>query len=227
LSKGIELVVFDIAGTTLYDNNDVARTLIETLSTYGYEVSLDAVNNVMGCPKDVAIRTLIESDCPEDSLTKAVNDIHTSFKDNMMKFYAENESVRAHDGVAETFKELKARNIKVAIDTGFSRDITDVILARTGWLENDLIDMSICSDEVDLGRPHPDMIRKIMQELNIADAATVAKVGDTVSDVAEGRAAGCQFVIGVTTGTNTQDELALFEPTHIISHISEVIDIVA
>ena len=54
-----ELIVFDLAGTTVKDNHDVHRALQNALARYGALISLDEANTVMGIPKPLAIRTLL------------------------------------------------------------------------------------------------------------------------------------------------------------------------
>ena len=59
------------------------------------------------------------------------------------------------------------------------------------------------------GRPYPYMMFRNMEALGVIDARRVAKVGDTVSDIREGKNAGC-ISIGVIEGSSemamTQDE---------------------
>ncbi len=57
------------------------------------------------------------------------------------------------------FQTLHRAGILVALNTGFDRSITQVILDRLGWSNSRSIDATICSDEVPRGRPHPDMIQ--------------------------------------------------------------------
>ena len=61
----------------------------------------------------------------------------------------------------------------------------------------------------------------------MTDAARVAKVGDTVADLAEeGTNAGCGMVIGVTSGTHTADELRPHIATHLLASVAEVPELV-
>jgi phosphonatase-like hydrolase len=115
---------------------------------------------------------------------------------------------------------LRRAGIKVALDTGFSRAITDVIVQRLGWVRDRLIDASVTSDEVERGRPHADMILRAMQLTGITAANRVAKVGDTPSDLQEGMAAGCAMVIGVTSGSHTREQLEPCPHTHLIESVS-------
>ena len=84
---------------------------------------------------------------------------------------------------------MKERKLKVAIDTGFDCQITNSILQRLGWVQNNLIDVSVTSDEVPRGRPYPDLIFKAMELTHVTDSKCVTKVGDTTSDLLEGNSA--------------------------------------
>ena len=76
------------------------------------------------------------------------------------------------------------------------------------------------------GRPRPDMIRLLMARLGVTDPQRVAKVGDTPVDLEEGKNAGCRFVIGVTTGAFTRQELEKHPHTLIVDSVVEVPGIV-
>ena len=221
----IKLVVFDVAGTTVYDDNNVAETLQSAMLEYDFSVSIDDINVVMGYPKPEAIRRLLAA-FPVEANEVLLNRIHNSFVDRMISFYKNDPGVREKEGVSETFRILKEHNVLIGIDTGFSRDIADIILDKMGWMEDGLIDYSVTSDEVENGRPFPDMIYKTMEELGISSTAEVAKVGDTASDLMEGYAAGCKYVIGITTGAYSREELATEHHTHLISDIKEVLEII-
>ncbi len=73
--------------------------------------------------------------------------------------------------VLETFSILRTQGIKIALNTGFTRVITDVILKRLGWNDTGIVDAVVCSDEVQEGRPHPFMIRKIMELLGVSESS--------------------------------------------------------
>jgi len=225
--KPIELVVFDLAGTTVKDNKDVHRVLQQALSGFGVQISLEDANAVMGIPKPVAIRTLLEQRYhgPLSITGNWIEEIHEAFVESMIAFYKNDPGVGEKDGVSETFRKLKEKKLKVVVDTGFDRQIVNPLLNRLGWVEKKLIDASVTSDEVAKGRPYPDLIYKAMHLTGVTDASRVAKVGDTVSDLQEGNAAGCGLVIGVTTGAFSEAQLQKEKHTHLISYISSILDI--
>jgi phosphonatase-like hydrolase len=224
----IKLVVFDIAGTTIQDEIGVMAAFRSNLKKYGYDASIEETAGVMGYKKIEAVRILLENNEPDKAkiTPELINAIHNDFVSHMINFYATSPGIEVFPHTEETFKKLHDHNIKVGLNTGFTRAIADTIISRLQWRENGLIDYLIASDEVENGRPHPYMIQKMMQEFNITDPAEVAKVGDTEVDVREGRNAGCKYNIGITTGSFTRQELEPYHPTHIIDDIAEVIDIV-
>lgn len=221
----IELVVFDLAGTTVKDNQDVHRALQKALAKFNVAVTLEEVNDVMGIPKPVAIRLLLKRKKVSPISSEIMRDIHRAFVAEMIHFYKYDSSVGEKDGVSATFRELKERKIKVAVDTGFDRAITDALLTRMGWVQKKLIDCSVTSDEVLQGRPHPDLIYKAMALTHVTDVKKVVKVGDTVSDLQEGNSAGCALVVGITSGAFSFGQLQKEKHTHLIQEIPQVLEL--
>jgi phosphonatase-like hydrolase len=220
--RPIELIVFDMAGTTVNDEDSVNRCVREALGAAGLVVSPAEVNAVMGIPKPEALRRLVESHDRLPDLGPRLDAIHGDFVARSVAFYRADPSVREVAGAADLFAGLKRSGIKVALDTGFNRSITDVILDRLGWSDRGLIDGTIASDEVPRGRPYPDMIHELMRRLQVEDAGRVAKVGDTPADLEEGESAGCGLIIGVTTGTHGREELQPHPHTHLVESIRDL-----
>ena len=130
--------------------------------------------------------------------------------------------MREVPGTEQTFRALKQAGIKVALNTGFDREVTQTILDRLGWSSSPLIDATVSSDEVPRGRPHPDMIQELMRRFGIDDPAKVAKVGDTPADLQEGKNAGCGLIVGVTEGTHTRAQLEPHPHTLLIDSVRDL-----
>lgn len=211
----LDLAVFDLAGTTVRDDQAVATCFHGALAAFNRSAPHEEVNARMGIPKPRAIAELAPDADPSEAAA-----IHEEFRRRMVEFYATSGTVTEVPGAAETFRQLKAAGIKIAVDTGFDRQIIDVLLPRMGW--GDLVDVSITSDEVAHGRPAPDMILSIMATLGLTDPSRVAKIGDTPSDLGQGTAAGCRFVIGVTEGTHTAEQLQPYPHTHLVGSVRDV-----
>lgn len=219
----IELVIFDMAGTTVKDDRYVDAVLSEVLVGNNTKLKQTDLDHVMGWPKPVAIKYLLEQgytgERPIDDVF--IDELHDQFVHKMIAFYEQSELVQEIEGATDTFMEIKLHGAKVALDTGFSRPIADVIINRLGWNDG-LLDATVTSDEVVNGRPEPDMIFKLMSHLGVNDPKNVVKVGDTQSDILQGKKANCGKVIGVASGTCTKDQLLKYNPDKVISSVKEL-----
>lgn len=225
----IKLVIFDMAGTTVKDDNDVTIAFQTAIAAYGYQIDAEVINPLMGYEKKTAIRKMLDKYEPDPAKITAelVANIHHKFVELMVGHYQHTPNLVALPHAEETMAGLHSMGLKIGINTGFSRVIADTIVNRLHWREKHLFDYFICSDEVPSGRPDPAMIVSMMQQAGITDALEVAKVGDTEVDIREGQNAGCGLVIGVTTGAFSRAELEPYHPTHIIDDIAEVLQIVS
>lgn len=229
MKKAIKLAVFDIAGTTIKDNSNVAGSFQHAFLNHGFEnVTLAEANEKMGYPKPLAIQAILSNHISDKASITAdlIDAIHEDFVQNMIDYYRHAPGIVPMDDAEETFNSLRGKGIKIGLDTGFSRDITDVILERVGWLNSPMVDISVCSDEVVKGRPYPDMIRVMMDRFGITDPKEVIKIGDTEVDVNEGHNASCLMSIAVTTGAFSEEELLKHHPTHIVNSLTEILDLI-
>ena len=220
----LTLAVFDMAGTTVYDGDAVHRHLALALAEAGIAAGRDEINAAMGIPKPIAIRTILESRRAAGShaTDDEIDAIHRDFLETMLAHYRTSPEAHSVEGAEETFAILRTAGIKIALDTGFGRPIADVIVERFGWLREGLIDAVVTGDDVPRGRPWPDMIYRAMRLTGIADARGVAKIGDTPSDLQEGHAAGCGWVVGITGGSHTAEQLAAYPHTHLIRTVADL-----
>jgi phosphonatase-like hydrolase len=217
----IKLAVFDIAGTTMDDKEDsVAHAFQQVIQENGLKIENQDIRWVMGYRKIEAIRMLMDHYDMKIPDTEIIR-IHNRFIEILNDYYR-TEPINEFEGISSLFKSLKQNNIKVSINTGFSRSTTDIILSRLGWVKNELVDFSIASDEVEYGRPHPDMIEKIMAHFSIQSSKSVAKIGDTPSDLLEGKNADCGLTIGVLYGTHTQSELEKYPHDSLVESVSDL-----
>lgn len=216
-----ELAVFDMAGTTVHDPDLVVLALRDALAQAGCHPALPELRALMGYTKPAAIRSMLAAhDLATDDAN--VEQVHADFVQRMLDCYRTNEAVRPMDGAEETFTWLHQRGIKVAVNTAFSQDIAECLIERFGWRQRGLIDAAISADRVAQGRPAPDMIRALMAQCGVTDAARVFKVGDTEVDIREGRAAGCGLVVAVATGAYVRAELLTHRPDAVLDSLREL-----
>ncbi len=220
----IQLVVFDIAGTTVKDRGNINAVFRKAFDNAGIiGVTVEDVDEVMGYKKIEAIKIIVakyQTGSTQDELL--INSIHDDFTRQMVRYYETCEDLESLPFAEDVFKELQSQQVKVALNTGFTREITRPILKRLGWDNAHFINAVICSDEVVKGRPYADMIKKIMKDLEIHSADEVAKVGDTKVDMEEGLNASCGLVIGVTTGACSKEGLLTGHPNYIVDSLKNL-----
>ena len=215
----IDMVVFDMAGTTVDDSsNAVARCVVDAVNAHGGSIVEADVDPVMGMPKPLAVRTLLEKSGVETT-DELVGSAHAEFRRRAIDHYRSAADVREMPGATETFRALRSMGVRVTLDTGFDREIADTIIERLGW-GDDLVDDSITSDQVEHGRPAPDMIKVLMEAAGVSDPRRVAKCGDSVSDIEQGINAGCGLVVAMLCD-RTRRVLHRFPSVRSIDTISE------
>ncbi len=210
-----------MAGTTLADDSAVIKAFTSAFLSKGLAVTKEMVNPLMGYKKPAAIKMVLEK-LGEGSSEASVMEIHELFVETMLDHYGFAAEVQPLPGAEEAMWQLKDEGIIITMNTGFSRNIADVIVDRMQWMDMGLIEDYIASDEVSLGRPDPAMIRQLMKRSGITDPKQVIKIGDTEVDINEGKNAGCLYSIGVTTGAFTRQELEPYKPDYILDNLSEL-----
>jgi phosphonatase-like hydrolase len=220
----IKLVVFDMAGTTVADDGSIVLAFQQAMQTQGYQVDAIEINPLMGYKKPEAISLMLQKHEPNAAriTDELISTIHDAFEQNMLDHYLYGPLLKALPYAESTFIALKKEGIRVGLNTGFSKAIAEAIVHRLGWLYHGLIDDVVASDEVPAGRPHPYMIRRLMERAGITDPLEVVKVGDTEVDVNEGRNAGCLYSVAVTTGAFTRLQLEPYHPDYIIDDLAEL-----
>ena len=174
-----------------------------------------------GRSKRDAIRLVIHSkfgiDAPGNE--ERVNRMYKAFRE-AVECQFRDHGVIPISGAEETFSWLRQRRVKIAVTTGFDRQLTDLFLDQLSW-DKDMFDATVCSDEVPQGRPAPHMIFRAMELTGTDDVNRVMKVGDTPADIHAGANAGVR-TIGVLTGPHDKPSLQRADPDHIIPSIAAI-----
>ncbi|MBV9927879.1 MAG: phosphonatase-like hydrolase [Acidobacteria bacterium] len=214
------LVVFDMAGTTVKDKGRVADAFLFALGRHGIEVTPEQLSRVRGSSKREAVLHLI----PEGpDRTKQAETVYNSFREHLARLYGEG-GVEPLEGAEETFRRLKERDVRVALNTGFDREITSLLISSLGW-GSEVVDAVVCGDDVARGRPAPDLIFRAMEATGVGDARRVMNVGDTVLDLQAGHNAGVRWNVGVLSGAHGRQTLEQEPHTHLIDSVANLPDL--
>lgn len=218
------MVVFDMAGTTVNEDNVVYKTLHRAVEQAGLDISLKEVLRLgAGKEKKQAIQDiLLEYGADFDD----IEEIFQKFKILLDVAYSE-LSVAAMPGAEDVFHRLRARGVKVVLNTGYDNQTANRLLSKLHWEKGSTYDLLVTADMVPASRPYPDMIYFAMKYFNIQEKLHVVKVGDSIVDIEEGKQAGIGTTIGITTGAHTYEQLQSANPTLIIDQLAsleEVLD---
>jgi phosphonatase-like hydrolase len=219
----IRMVVFDMAGTTIDEDNIVYKTVQKALGEHGYSFTLDQVlTEGAGKEKLQAIKSILGIKGIHDD--QISSNIYQYFLIQLKEAYA-SLHVKPQPHAEEVFELLRQQKILVILNTGYDSDTALSLVRKLGWKKDITFDAMITASDVKNGRPHPDMILHAMKIFELHEPGEVVKVGDSVIDIEEGRNAQCALSIGITTGAHTKDQLEKASPDFIISDLSELLNI--
>lgn len=200
----LELVVLDMAGTTVVDDGLVERAFERAADVAGIAETpdelvraLDYVRETMGQSKIAVFRALTGD---EDQAQHANAVFESAYAE-----LAADEGLRAVPGAERLIRRLREDGVKVVLTTGFSRSTQDAVLDALGW--RDLADLTLSPAEAGRGRPYPDLPLTALLRTGATSVDGMVVVGDTASDVASGLAAGAGLVVGVLTGAHDEETL--------------------
>jgi phosphonatase-like hydrolase len=207
--ENIDLMVCDMAGTTVEEGGLVYKILQRSMNEFGLNVDDDAMHPWHGAKKEAVIEHfarqsgVVADHELEDKITRIAN-LFTSAIDEA--YFDEAATISHIDAsLFSYFSQLKAAGIKIGLDTGYPANIQEGLVKRLGF--DKVVDGWISSYDVAEGRPYPYMIHNLMERLRVENVKRVCKVGDSVRDIEEGRNAGCGLVVGVLSGADSAEDL--------------------
>jgi phosphonoacetaldehyde hydrolase len=227
----IRAVMLDWAGTTV-DHGSIAPVLaLKTLfAKHGIALPTEDARRDMGLLKRDHIRAILA--LPNISSewhmlfgrgpgTEEVSRLFEEFGPLQMDILTQHSQLI--DGVADVVRNWQNRGLLIGSTTGYTREMLTPVLApaaASGYRP----DASVCPDEVGAGRPAPWMLARNAQLLNVYPPSSCVKIGDTISDIEEGRNAG-MWTIGLTRTGNmigldavTLDKLPIAQKKALLKH---------
>jgi phosphonatase-like hydrolase len=151
-----------------------------------------------------------------------IESTYRAFLELLDKAYA-TAKVIPQKGALATFNTLRAKHILIVLNTGYNHSTASLLLKKLGWEAGREYDLLVTADQVEQSRPHGDMIVLAQKKLGVPNSSAVAKVGDSIIDIEEGRNAGCGLVVGITTGAHTRGQLESAEPDVVVDALGELL----
>ncbi len=207
--KKIKAVIFDWAGTTVdYGCMAPVQAFVEVFKQYGIEPTMQEVREPMGMLKIDHIRTMLKMERisglwkekygkePGEEEAQALYKIFEEKLLSILHFYSDPKP-----GVVDVVNRLRRNGIKIGSTTGYNDKMMEIVVpaAKEKGYEPDVWFSPDSTGQK--GRPWPYMIFRNMEALEIKKVRRVLKVGDTVSDIKEGRNAGV-WSAGIVIGSS-------------------------
>jgi HAD superfamily hydrolase (TIGR01549 family) len=168
-------IIFDLDGTLVDTIELHARTFVQAFMEDGKEVSDAEVKSLVGfSARDIIAR--IGTANPEKVLARKVE-----------LFVQQAHEAEEIEGASRVIGELKARGHRVCIATSSNRAMTEIFTKKFGWP----VDMVVTADDVERGKPAPDMLLKILESF----PGRAVFIGDSKYDREAAAAAGIPALI--------------------------------
>lgn len=211
------LVILDWAGTAVdYGCFAPVKAFDRAFRACGVEATVEEIRKPMGLLKRDHIRTMLQMPRLREQWVQqqgrepdedSVEQVYAIFEETLMESLADYAAPKPDtlEGVAR----LRAMGLQIGSTTGYTDAMMEVVTSRAAsqgyapdaWFSPDAVG--------GLGRPYPYMIYENMRKFRIASVEEVIKVGDTASDIREGKQAGV-ISLGVLEGSSvlgmTQEE---------------------
>lgn len=194
-------IIFDIDGTLTSTNELIFATFNHLAEKYeGRTYSDEEIISMFGPTEDVILKEKFNGD---------------KFKevyDEYYRFYRENHPRMAdlYPGIVDILKDLKAKNILIAIFTGKGRKTTEITLEILG-IKN-FFDLVVTGDDVKNHKPSPEGIFKFLNSFNL-NRDEVLMVGDSVADILAAKEAKID-IASVVWDSYAKDEVIKLNPLH-------------
>ncbi|MBM6928497.1 phosphonoacetaldehyde hydrolase [Parasutterella secunda] len=205
----IEAVIFDWAGTTVdFGSTSPVSAFMEAFRRAGVDVTDEETRAPMGLLKRDHIRTMLRMPRIEKAWSEHygrtpnaddVEALYADFEPALMAVLPKHCDIKPF--VLDAVHTLREKGIKIGSTTGFTTSMMEVVVpeaAKAGYSPDTFV---TADDTGGFGRPWPYMVFENMRRLGLADVRRIVKVGDTVSDMREGKNAGL-ITVGVTEGSS-------------------------
>lgn len=224
MNTRIKMAVFDMAGTTVNEDNVVYKTLRKAINEAGYNFTLEEVlAEGAGKEKLAAIKSILYT-YAGNADTELANNIYDNFAVQLTEAY-QTIKLLPQPNAVHLFEALRERNIVRVLNTGYNRTVAQSIVDKLEWKEGSEYDKLITATDVAGGRPEPDMILFAAEKFEVKPSE-ILKIGDSIIDIEEGKNAGCALSIGITTGAHTSEQLKSANPDYVIDNLIDLLPII-
>lgn len=205
-------LLFDFDGTLLNTNDLIIQTFM-----YIFDEKFPGQYSTEECLRFIG-----------PSLKQTFDELTPGETDVMIGKYKEwnainhDRLVTSYDAVVETLEELHNLGIKMAIVSTKSRES----LARglKVLCAEQYFDVIVGLDDVEHVKPHPEPVLLALEKLGVGKEEAIM-IGDNSHDIEGGQNAGVRTA-GVAWSAKGVDYLMSYEPTYMLHHMRDLLEIV-
>ena len=210
--KDIRLVIFDLDGTLVDAYSAVIVSFNYTMRSLGYLVqSALVVRRAVGWGDRNLLRPFVR----KEDLTRALAIYRGHHRKSLLK------GARLFPGARKLLNYLKNKGYLLAIASNRPTEFSGIILRHLGLRK--YFKYMLCADKLKHGKPHPEILRKIMQRFSCQPKATLY-IGDMAIDAQAGRRGRVRTIM-VSTGSSSKSQLQRERPYRIISRLLDLLKI--
>ncbi|ERM92443.1 haloacid dehalogenase [Caldanaerobacter subterraneus subsp. yonseiensis KB-1] len=208
----VKAVIFDLDGTIIDSKKDIVIAANMAFSEFNLPtLSEEILASFIGKGAESVIKM---------GLGEKNMHLFDRVFDRFEKIYGESctRYTSLFPGVRETLNFLKERKINIGIATLKRRILTEKILQH--FRIEKYFSAVVCLEDVKNIKPHPEVIRKLLQKMNNVPEETLY-IGDSEVDVLCGKNAGV-YTCAVTYGTGDLQSIVALQPDFIITNLTKL-----
>lgn len=207
--KKLKLIIFDLDGTLIDAYAAITKSFNFAMKRFGYpRQSQSVIRRAVGWGDTRLLKSFVR----DKDTVKVLKTYRQDHKKSLVKYS------KVFPGVVRLLAGLKAQGYKLAVASNRPTRFSLILIRHLG-LES-YFDYVLCADKLKAGKPHPEILRQIMNNFSLKPANTLY-VGDMVIDAQAGRRARVKTVI-VTTGSSSFREIQTQNPWKIIKKIKNL-----
>lgn len=204
-----EAVIFDWAGTTVdYGCFAPVAAFIKAFEEFGITPEVEEVRAPMGMLKWNHIKEMFSMERISNEWERIygrkwndgdVDAVYEKSEKAIMESVVNYSEPKPY--VIEVTEKLRQKGIKIGSTTGYTDEMMSIVVPKAESLGYSPDCWFSPNSVNNIGRPYPYMIFENLKKLGISSVKGVIKVGDTESDIKEGKNAGVVSV-GVIEGSS-------------------------
>lgn len=189
-----QLIIFDMDGTLI----NSSLTIANAINFVRGKINLPAMDI------DLIAKTINDTTISSSKYFYNSKKFTKEHEKWFSEYYTKNHKneLALYDGIYELLINLKENNFKLAVATNAYRK--SAVESLTFLRIMNLFDTVVCHDEVEQGKPYPDMLFKVLDNLNLEKENAVF-VGDGSRDKTASRKADIDYIM-VNWGFSQYDD---------------------